>query len=291
MSDKRVELMIIGAMKCGTTTLASALAAHPDVAFCKNKEPDFFSKEPDLEANIVEYHSLFGDPSKLWVEASTSYTMYPNFRKGLWRELHRYNPSMKLIYLYRDPVARCISHYMHVYERGYLDMSLEEAVRRVPLIVNTSRYAAQVQPFIDQFGKDQVLLMDLEELSKERENALKRVSAFTGLEPSGFPSADSSHKNRSVGESKHHHKYDDPSFVLKALIQLTPRKYRGVVWKKLTGTGKRGFSDKPQLSPEWKEAIIRLLHADIKKFEKMTGRSLEHWFNDSKVDPDHPSDQ
>jgi hypothetical protein len=284
MEKNTVGLTIIGAMKCGTTTLADLLARHPDVCFCSNKEPDFFSKSPDWRNSLDEYHALFNDRTKLMAEASTSYTFYPHFNLRIWADMYSYNPGMKLIYLYREPVSRCVSHYMHVYERGYLDMSLTEAIRRVPIIVNNSRFAAQVKPFIEQFSKEQVLLMDLDLLAKNRSAAIQQVARFTGLDPAGFPEESESHKNSSVGESKHHHKYDDPGLFLRTAMKITPRGLRPKLWRAATGTGKRGFNSKPVLTGEWKEAIIRLLESDILDLERLTNRSLDHWFENNGVE-------
>jgi len=277
-TDKRVEIMVIGAMKCGTTTLADLLARHPAVSFCSNKEPDFFSKDSDWRKNLDQYHGLFTDPNKRWAEASTSYTFYPHFAKQIWKDLYEYNPALKLIYLYRDPIARCISHYMHVYERGYIDQSLDDAVKGVPLIVNNSRYAMQVKPFIEQFGREQVLMMDLSELAGNRAMALSRIAEFTKLSLAGFPKEDQSHKNSSLTQDKHHYKYDEPSPLLKGAMAVTPRPLKKKLWNSVTGTGKRGFDSKPELSAEWKEAILRLLESDIREFEQIIGKDLSIWF-------------
>ena len=266
-------------MKCGTTTLAELLAAHPDVCFCANKEPDFFSKNEDWRGSLSEYHAMFHDRSKLMAEASTTYTFYPHFNRGIWNDIHEYNPNAKLIYLYRDPLERCISQYMHIYERGYVDHSLEDTLRFVPLVVNNSRYAMQVKPYIERFGRDNVLLMDLMELSTQRDRALERISTFTGLSISDFPKEKGSHKNSSLAESKHHFKYDNPGIGIKITMALTPKRYKGLVWKKLTGTGNRGFVKKPELSANWQEAVHRLLESDIREFEKIVGRDLSHWLD------------
>ena len=277
MADKRVELIVIGAMKCGTTTLADLLARHPEVCFCSNKEPDFFSKDPDWRDHLAEYHAQFSDPTKKWAEASTSYTFYPHFTRRVWKDLYEYNPDLKLIYLYRDPVARCISHYMHVYERGYIDHTLEGAIKGVPLIVNNSRYAMQVKPYIEQFGRQNVLLMDLDELAGARSQALSRIADFTGLAINGFPAEEESHKNSSLTQDKHHHKFDEPGKLLKSVLSVTPKPLKKKLWNSVTGTGKRGFDAKPELSAEWKEATLHLLESDIREFEKITGKNLGHW--------------
>ena len=55
----RVDFMIIGAMKCGTTTLAQRLAAHRQVSFSTIKEPCFFNERSDWREKIDRYHRLF----------------------------------------------------------------------------------------------------------------------------------------------------------------------------------------------------------------------------------------
>lgn len=279
MTEKRVDIIVIGAMKCGTTTLSDLLAKHPGVSFSSNKEPHFFSKEEHWREKLNDYHALFSDESKLWAEASTSYTFYPHFSKRVWKDLYEYNPKLKLIYMYRDPIQRCISHYMHAYERGYIDLDLERALKSIPILVNNSRYAMQVKPFIETFGTGQVLLMDLKELSTDRENALNRLATFTGLDKTLFPKESGGHKNSSLTNDKHHYKFDEPGKLLQGLIKLTPQRYKKQVWNRLTGTGTRGFESKPQLSQDWREAIIRLLETDIKAFEKMVDKDLSHWTN------------
>ena len=44
MNNFKVNFMLIGAMKCGTSTLAQILKNHPEIGFCREKEPQFFSK-------------------------------------------------------------------------------------------------------------------------------------------------------------------------------------------------------------------------------------------------------
>ena len=55
----KVNFMLIGAMKCGTSTLAHILKSHPEIGFCKTKEPQFFSRTKNWKLNINEYHELF----------------------------------------------------------------------------------------------------------------------------------------------------------------------------------------------------------------------------------------
>ncbi|MDZ7821446.1 MAG: sulfotransferase [Candidatus Marinimicrobia bacterium] len=115
----KVDFIILGAAKCGTTTLYRILKDHPDINFCREKEPDFFSKTEDWKTHLADYHKLFREEEgKIYGEASHSYTAYPRFNLNIWEDIHAYNPGMKFIYIVRDPVDRFISSYMQDYQRG-----------------------------------------------------------------------------------------------------------------------------------------------------------------------------
>ena len=55
----RVDFVIIGAQKAGTTSLAKILSSHPEIAFSKEKEPHFFSLHQDWQQNLAAYDKLF----------------------------------------------------------------------------------------------------------------------------------------------------------------------------------------------------------------------------------------
>ena len=77
----RVDFMIIGAQKAGTTSLAAQLAAHPQVCFCREKEPGYFHQTADWRAGLDGYHALYDPrPGQLLGEASTYYTFFPEYR-------------------------------------------------------------------------------------------------------------------------------------------------------------------------------------------------------------------
>ena len=79
METRIVNFVLAGAQKCGTTSLSEQLSAHPDVGFCVEKEPHFFSKHPAPldSAALAEYHGRFEPQNAvLWGEASTSYMFF-----------------------------------------------------------------------------------------------------------------------------------------------------------------------------------------------------------------------
>ena len=105
-------LVIIGAMKAGTTSLHYYLNLHPEISMSKVKEPAFFIEERNWRKGIKRYSSLFTNQTSVVGEASTEYTKYPHF-KEVPAKMHSTIPEAKLIYLVRDPIVRILSEYMH----------------------------------------------------------------------------------------------------------------------------------------------------------------------------------
>lgn len=175
------DFVIIGAMKCGTSTLAAQLAAQPGVFMTTPKEPNFFSDNEIFARGLPWYESLFdaAAESDLKGEASTHYTKLPTHPHAA-RRLHAAAPGARLIYLTRDPVERLISHYIHEWTMGTMDLPLEEAVERYPELFDYGRYEMQLAPWRARFGEDRILRLSLEEMQADPQGTLDRVAVFLG---------------------------------------------------------------------------------------------------------------
>jgi hypothetical protein len=141
----RPSFFIIGANKCGTSSLYRYLLANPQVLPCAKKEPNFFGQHPAdyITNHIDEYFSLFptsdyqGPLTFRWEASDEAGTSKPTtivverrpdshyitgeasantFRDVAPSMLHRYLPDTKLIVLLRNPVDRAYSHH-RMYQR------------------------------------------------------------------------------------------------------------------------------------------------------------------------------
>lgn len=125
--SNKPDFLIIGAQKCGTTSLFFYLAQHPGLVMPKTKEVHFFDQQ--YEKGITWYYNQFPKSSiinkKLTGEASPYYLFHPLVPERVFKHL----PNIKIIVLLRNPVDRAYSHFMHEkkYKREFLD-SFEEAV-------------------------------------------------------------------------------------------------------------------------------------------------------------------
>lgn len=170
------DFIIIGAMRAATTTLHRYLDAHPGIGMSREKETDFFVAELNFDRGLDWYRSLFPATGGLLGEASPNYGKCDVF-KGVPERIKAAIPDARLIYVVRDPVKRAISHQSFAANIGR-DVNDPKLIRHV---LETSRYAVQIEEYYKVFSRDQVLILDYEELSAQPAVALGKVGSFLGL--------------------------------------------------------------------------------------------------------------
>lgn len=184
-SDERLPtFMIVGAMKSGTTSLAEYLRAHPDVFMTSTKEPRYFIDDGNYGRGIEWYRSLFADGASARArgEASTDYAKAP-----LWPEtparIAAVVPDVRLLYLLRDPVERVLSHYRLDVFRNLEQRPVNDAVLANSHYVDVSRYAYQLERFLEHFDRSQICVLWTDDLRDRQEETLARALTFIGVDP------------------------------------------------------------------------------------------------------------
>lgn len=177
------DYIVIGAMKCGTSTLAAQLGAQQGLFMTTPKEPNYFSDDEIFARGPDWYAGLFAtaEPGDLKGEASTHYTKLPTYPEALPR-LAAAVPNPKLIYLIRDPVTRAVSHYIHEWTMGTIDRDtgIDAALDRHPEMISYGCYAMQIAPWIERFGAGRVHVETLEGMTADPQATLTRVGRFLG---------------------------------------------------------------------------------------------------------------
>lgn len=180
------DFLIIGAMKCGTSTLAAQLAAQDGVFMTTPKEPNFFSDDDVHGRGLAWYESLFADalPGAVRGEASTHYTKLPTHPDTVPR-MREVLTAPRLVYMVRDPVERAVSHYVHGWSEGRMGDDPVSAFEDHPELVDYGLYAKQLAPFLEAYGRESICLTSLERLKADPQGELARVCAHVarGLRP------------------------------------------------------------------------------------------------------------
>lgn len=176
------DFMIIGAMKSGTSTLQAQLKAQPRVFMTDPKEPNFFSDDDVFAKGKEWYEALFSEAhhEDLTGEASTHYTKLPTYPHVIKR-MRDFGLSPKLIYVVRNPIDRAISHYMHEWTMNVITAQIEDAFDERSELIDYSRYAYQIEPFLEAFGHENIHVTSLEALKRQPEKVLAETADFVGL--------------------------------------------------------------------------------------------------------------
>jgi hypothetical protein len=201
---------IIGAPRCGTTTLFDTLSRHPSVIPPASKEVAYFNVL--LSRGLPWYRSNF---PTVWQraaarrrtgafatgDATPTYLFHPHVA----RRIREAVPDARLIALLRDPVQRAYSHYHWAVGMGYELLSFEEAVEReeertrgeLERMLSDESYLSfprnylsylAMGVYVDQlaawrevFPEDRFLVLSTGELQREPARVLRRTLEFLGL--------------------------------------------------------------------------------------------------------------
>ena len=184
--QKLPRFLVIGAMKSGTTTLFRDLVLNPGIFEPVDKEPDTLTTDDILTpSGLARYAETFANAreDQLCFEASTSYTKRPVFDRVPERAFQVLGAGLKILYIVREPVSRILSHHHHDLQLNLVGPDINAAVRNYPNLLNFSRYAFQIKPWIERFGPDQIRVIRFEDYVKDRRGTVRTLSEFLGVEP------------------------------------------------------------------------------------------------------------
>jgi hypothetical protein len=269
---KLPDFIIVGAMKCATSTLHEQLARQPGIVMSEPKEPYFFSNDEVFEKGLDWYAGLFAEAGAgdLCGESSTHYTKLPTYPKTVER-MRAHVPGAKLIYIMRHPLDRLISQYQHEWRMKFVTEPIEEAVRIHSILSDYSLYAMQLEPLLDTYGRANVLPVFFDRLHAEPQAELERVAAFIGYE--GTPRWDFDMATQNVASESMKKNWLRDAIVFAPGVsalrrRLVPKSFRNRVKKFWQ------MRERPQL-PEAEETRLRaLFDADLKNLGSWLGVEL-----------------
>jgi len=265
-------LIVIGAMKCGTTSLHSYLAEHPQIFMSKQKELDFFIAERNWSRSIEWYRSQFPVDSVVRGESSPNYTKFPSF-PDVPERMHATIPYTKLIYVVRDPIERIVSHYVHRVADGLETRSFEASLETLEdnILVDTSRYAMQLSLFHAYYAHEQILIVDLDELQNHRANTMGGVFRFLGLDDDVARLSFTQTHHVSAAKRV-------PTLFARTLSRIP---YLNPAVQASLGASAPSFLTKkvtrPVVSEELRARLADTLKDDIARFKVVSGKDWAQW--------------
>jgi hypothetical protein len=176
--------LIIGAAKCGTTSLFKYLSVHPNI-YMPQKEIHYFDNPINFKnINYATYTKKFATQNTNITQTGEATPVYCFLPEAITR-IHQFNSKLKLIMLVRDPVWRAVSNYYMEYNRQREKLSLLEAIDKEPKrhrVIHSycarGHYADQLDHIYSLFPKSQVLIIRLEDLSSRPQMAMDQITQF-----------------------------------------------------------------------------------------------------------------
>jgi hypothetical protein len=169
-------------MKSGTTTLANYLFHHNQIAI-PEWEIGFFSKEEKFIKGYDWYESYVNKYATKNTKIRGEKTPY-SYISGIEKEIFEYNPNMKLIWIFRNPVDRAFSNYNHDVFLGEEWRSFRNCLKNEDKrstyhrYIEKGFYSKQVENYLKFFPKEQMHFVIFEDLIKNKREELTKVLKF-----------------------------------------------------------------------------------------------------------------
>jgi len=185
MKKLKPNFFIIGAAKAATTSLSSLLESHPEAAMVRDKEPHFFSYDHHYKAGWKKYLRLYEHcvAQKAIGDASTSYSRIRYYPAVVGR-IKEHVPNARIIYMVRHPLDRMESAYVeHVCTAdSRVFSSINEAVREMPMILDSSRYGEVFDAYRQKFDESRIKIVWFEEYVANTMAVFQEVCRFLGID-------------------------------------------------------------------------------------------------------------
>ncbi len=193
---EKLDFIVAGAQKCGTTALHYQLERHPQIALPNKEELHFFDDEERFAAgvNYQDLHDSFRPSSRATVagESTPVYLYWHPAMERIWN----YRKGIKLVILLRNPVDRAFSHWNMQREREYETLDFLDAInaeekrqqKDAPLqsrrfsYIGRGLYSEQLTRVFQFFPRYLVKLVRFEDLRKNFADTINSIFSFVGVE-------------------------------------------------------------------------------------------------------------
>nr|WP_255444029.1 sulfotransferase domain-containing protein [Robiginitalea sp. SC105] len=285
--------MIIGAAKAGTTTLHALLSGHPEIFMPEEKDFKYFDNDENYTKGDDWYKAFFRNYNgqKIVGEANSEYMFS---QAAVSRIYEKAGPRTRLIAIVRNPAERSYSEYLHQVRYARTDLDFETFMNTAVetggdsedelsgIIFGRSRYAGHLKPFVEKFGKDNVLLVVLEKLKRNPDQELSRIFRFL--------SVNESHKSRLLRANKayqpRYHWLNNlilqPNSLRRMARKMIPFfSLRNKIRKKIKSLNTANDSANLQLGESRKKILMeQVFPNERKELERLFELRIEEWISD-----------
>lgn len=289
---RKPNFFIVGAPRCGTSSLRSYLKEHPDIFMSAEKELYFFDSDlrpsgwqpPSLQQYLANFAAA-GD-QKIIGEATPSYLRSERAAK----DIKAFNPEARIVIMLRNPVD--VMHSLHsaaLYSREPLtdfEAAVEaDARRKAPELIGYREFTdfpRQVQRYLDQFGRQHVHIIIFDDLKEDTASVYRSTLQFLDLDLVGpMPEFSVVNANTNVRHLRLHKNLAQPGGVFRHVARaLLPPRLRSRIQRSLLKSN-RAAGPRPPMDPRVRRRLQKEVQPQVEQLSKLLGRDLTGWVRDS----------
>ena len=314
MPDRKPNLFIVGAPKCGTSALAAYLAEHPQIFICEPKEPFYWSADyPSLRKrhgmdSLEKYQQLFAAAKPEHTILGEGSTNYLRSEVAI-REIRKFNPDAKFVVMLRNPVEVVHAFHSEVHfsyienepdfekawrlqesRRGGQNLPAECEAPQFLQYAEVAKYGQQIERFFDLVPGSQRRVIIFDDFKSDNAKAFKETQQFLGVEifhKDSFERVNAAHGHRNRFIAK---LVLDPPPLLRPFVEAArrfARRHRGGLIDKAKSLFRKPIQRAP-LSAEFRTELEDHFRADVERLSGLLERDLTHWVGgpaDVQTDP------
>lgn len=284
MISKLPNFIIIGAGKCGTTSLHHYLNQHPQVYLCPQKETYFFVPEHirsklqpwGAVTDFNDYTNLFKDASQDNVigEISTTYYRHAEAAKQIYQTL----PQVKIIAILRDPANRAFSDYQMHFRKGNEKRDFALLISPENRFIKPGFYYSELIPYFEVFPQEQIKILLFTDLVKKPTAFIEDLFKFIEVDPQFTP--DTSKKSRTGGLPKNNtlnNLLTKPNPLRKLTASILSLFIPLSIRQKIRSSLVKQNIQPAKLSTEARQQLIEIYRYDVLKLQELIERDLSIW--------------
>ncbi len=303
------DFFVIGAPRCGTTSLCRYLARNPQICFSRPKEPHYFSRidhlpSPDeLQQDYLERCFSHQQAShRATGEGSVSYIYLP----GAVERVHQLYPESRFIVLVRNPLSMLPSYHLRMqfllqedepdFEKAWeLEASRARGENlpktciepRLLLYSEAAKFGVQVERLFNVAGRERSHVIVFDDLKADPLSVYQKTLEFLGVDYDGQTEFE-----RRYASQMYRFRWLQRLLFTPATsgsktidtLQRRSRKYnedgskRPSLIKKITNLNKKPMRPAP-LKPQMADSLRATLRQDVEHLSGLIGRDLGFWFD------------
>jgi len=295
----RPNFFILGAPKCGTTSLASWLSGHSNIFMCVPKEPRHFNRDyaaPGRPKSDRDYERLFSNIKTRHKAIGEASTGYLRSREAVPRIL-KYSPDALFIVCLRNPIEMVRSVHSQLvkmgteteinFDKAWAMQESRRSGENIPITCHDTKVlqygktcllGSQMATLFSIVPRKRVLVIFLEDMKTDPKNEYRRVLKFLGLE-------DDNRNHFPVENARAIPRLPVLSQILRLLVLAKDR----IGWRTGLGIGQILYklNNRKPGQKEYRSGINPVLYDyfkdDIKLMSKIMDRDLTHWLAGKEV--------